>query len=89
MLLYTSMRVVILKDYPDHLGETIEAILHTDYTLTGYYGDSGLEWVLEYRGTRDTLLLEVALSEYILDSATLNSVYTVGSRAELRRVKSI
>lgn len=65
------MRVIVMKDYPDNLGEVIQSILYSDYTLTGYYGDTGLEWVLEYRGTRSTLLLEMALSEYILDTATV------------------
>ena len=68
-----TMRVIVMKDYPDNLGEVIQSILESDYTLTGYYGDTGLEWVLEYRGGRDTLLLEMALSEYILDTATVNA----------------
>ena len=83
------MRVIVLRDYPDHLGETIEAALHTDYTLTGYYGDSGLEWVLTYVGKRSTTLVEIALSEYILDSATVDSKYNVDSWRALKRVQSI
>lgn len=68
------MRIIVLKDYPDCLGEVIQSTLYSNYTLTGYYGDTGLEWVLECRGRRDTLLLEIALSEYILDAATVNTL---------------
>ena len=71
------MKIYILRDYPDSLGETIQMILHSDYTVTGYYGDTGLEWVIEYRGSRDTTLLEIACSEYILDSTVLNTVYNM------------
>lgn len=81
MLLYTSMRVLILKDYPENLSSVIESNLHTDYTLTGYYGEGGLEWILEYRGDRSTVLLEVAMSEYILDAETVDSVYEYRLRA--------
>jgi hypothetical protein len=82
------MRVIVLRDYPDSLGETIERCLHTDYTLTGYYGDSGLEWVLQYVGDRDTTLVEIALSEYILDSATVNTVYNIDSHDRLKHLRS-
>lgn len=68
-----SMRILVLRDYPDNLSEVIHRNLYTEYTITGYYGDSGLEWVLEYRGSRDTVLLELALSEYILDAATVST----------------
>ena len=77
------MRVIVLRDYPDELGNTIETHLKTDFTLTGYYGDSGLEWVLEYRGDRSTVLLELAVSEYIIDTATISSEYNVESRGRL------
>ena len=70
-----SMRIIVMKDYPDNLGEVIHSILHTDYTLTGYFGDTGLEWVLQYHGNKDTVLLEIACSEYILDTASVNTVY--------------
>ena len=69
------MRVLILKDYPETLSTVIESNLQTDYTLTGYYGDAGLEWILEYRGDRSTVLLEVAMSEYILEAETVASAY--------------
>ena len=69
------MRVLILKDYPETLSTVIESNLCTDYTLTGYYGDSGLEWILEYRGDRSTVLLEVAMSEYILEATTVDNLY--------------
>ena len=77
------MRVIVLRDYPEDLGVIIEDQLKTEFTLTGYYGDSGLEWVLEYRGSRSTVLLELALSEYIIDTATVSSVYNVESRGRL------
>ena len=60
------MRVIVTKDYPEELSETIERWLKTDYTVTGYYGDKGLEWIIEYRGSRDTA---------ILDTATVDTVY--------------
>lgn len=69
------MRVIVMRDYPDTLGPVIEKLLTEDYVITGYYGDTGLEWILEYRGVKDTTLLELALSEYILDTATVNTVY--------------
>jgi hypothetical protein len=69
------MRVLILKDYPENFSTVIESNLHTDYTLTGYYGDRGLEWILEYRGDRSTVLLEVAMSEYILEATTVDNLY--------------
>ena len=69
------MRVLILKDYPETLSTVIESNLQTDYTLTGYYGDRGLEWILEYRGDRSTVLLEVAMSEYILEAETVDNLY--------------
>ena len=69
------MRVIVTKDYPEELSETIERWLKTDYTVTGYYGDTGLEWIIEYRGPRDTATLELILSEYILDAADVNTVY--------------
>ena len=80
------MRVIVLRDYPDELSGTIETHLKTDFTLTGYYGDSGLEWVLEYRGDRSTVLLELAVSEYIIDTATIPSKYNVESRSRLHSI---
>ena len=80
------MRVIVLRDYPDELSGTIETHLKTDFTLTGYYGDSGLEWVLEYRGDRSTVLLELAVSEYIIDTATISSKYNVESRGRLHSI---
>ena len=77
------MRVIVLRDYPEDLGVIIEDQLKSEFTLTGYYGDSGLEWVLEYRGSRSTVLLELAVSEYIIDTATVSSVYNVESRGRL------
>ena len=78
--------MIVLRDYPDELSNTIETHLKTDFTLTGYYGDSGLEWVLEYRGARSTVLLELAVSEYIIDTATISSEYNVESRGRLHSI---
>jgi hypothetical protein len=69
------MRVIVLRDYPEELGHLIDLHLKTDFTVNGYYGDRGLEWVIEYRGSRDTTILELALSEYILDMATVDTVW--------------
>ena len=69
------MRVIVTRDYPEELGSLIDLHLKTDFTVNGYYGDSGLEWVIEYRGSRDTTVLELALSEYILDTATVDTVW--------------
>ena len=69
------MRVIVLRDYPEELGSLIDLHLKTDFTVNGYYGDEGLEWVIEYRGSRDTTVLELALSEYILDTATVDTVW--------------
>ena len=80
------MRVIVMRDYPDHIGITIDNLLSEEYVITGFYGDSGLEWVLEYRGTRDTTLLELAVSEYIIDTATVG---TVGEYVRHKNGKSI
>ena len=69
------MRVIVCKDYPDDLENLIDTWLKSDYTVTGYYGEEGLEWIIEYRGMRDTTVLELVLSEYILDTADVNTVY--------------
>lgn len=66
------MRVITIRDYPETIGGVIQQHLITDYTLTGYYGDSGLEWILHYTGERDTRLLEIVISEYIIGSVPLH-----------------
>ena len=59
---------ITIRDYPEEVGKTIERILVRDYTLTGYYGTEGLVWRLLYTGDRDTRILELAISEYIVKS---------------------
>ena len=56
-----------IKDYPEEVGNTIERILVTDYTLTGYYIEGELVWTLLYTGDRDTRILELAISEYVME----------------------
>ena len=60
------MKILYLRDYPEAVGETIARHLVCDYTLTGYYIEQGLVWELLYTGDRDTRILEIAVSEYIL-----------------------
>lgn len=60
------MRTLHLRDYPNWVGETIERLLVTDYTLTGYYIEGELIWTLLYTGDRDTRILELAVSEWIV-----------------------
>ena len=56
-----------IKDYPEEVGNTIERILVSDYTLTGYYIDNQLVWTLLYTGDRDVRILELAISEYVIE----------------------
>ena len=59
---------ITIRDYPEEVGLIIERILVRDYTLTGYYIDGNLLWRLLYTGNRDTRILELAISEYIVKS---------------------
>lgn len=59
---------ITIRDYPEEVGLIIERILVRDYTLTGYYIDNELRWRLLYTGDRDTRILELAISEYIVES---------------------
>jgi hypothetical protein len=59
---------ITIRDYPESVGMIIERILVRDYTLTGYYVDGELIWTLLYTGDRDTRILELAISEYIVYS---------------------
>ncbi len=70
-----AMRVIVTRDFEETVHELIETHLKTDYTVTGHYGEAGLEWIIEYRGDRDTTLLELALSEYIVNTADVDTVY--------------
>ena len=60
------MRTLTIRDYPNEVGKTIERILETDYTLTGYYIGDELIWILHYTGNRDIRILELAISEWII-----------------------
>ena len=59
---------ITIKDYPEEVGVIIERILVRDYTLTGYYVEGELLWRLLYTGNRDVRILELAISEYIVES---------------------
>ena len=59
---------ITIRDYPEEVGMIIERILVRDYTLTGYYVDGNLLWRLLYTGNRDVRILELAISEYIVES---------------------
>ena len=59
---------ITIRDYPEEVGLIIERILVRDYTLTGYYVEGELIWRLLYTGDRDTRILELAISEYIVKS---------------------
>jgi hypothetical protein len=58
---------ITIRDYPEEVGMIIERILVRDYTLTGYYIDGNLLWRLLYTGNRDVRILELAISEYIVN----------------------
>ena len=60
------MLLLYIKDYPPPIGEIIQRELISEYTLTGSYPDGELVWELCYWGTRDTRILELTISEYIL-----------------------
>ena len=59
---------ITIRDYPEEVGMIIERILVRDYTLTGYYVEGELRWRLLYTGDRDVRILELAISEYIVES---------------------
>ena len=59
---------ITIRDYPEEVGVIIERILVRDYTLTGYYVNNELIWRLLYTGNRDVRILELAISEYIVES---------------------
>ena len=59
---------ITIRDYPEEVGMIIERILVRDYTLTGYYIEGELIWRLLYTGNRDVRILELAISEYIVES---------------------
>ena len=59
---------ITIRDYPEEVGRIIERILVRDYTLTGYYVGGELRWRLLYTGDRDVRILELAISEYIVES---------------------
>ena len=58
---------ITIRDYPEEVGLIIERILVRDYTLTGYYVEGELIWRLLYTGNRDVRILELAISEYIVN----------------------
>ena len=58
---------ITIRDYPEEVGMIIERILVRDYTLTGYYIDGNLLWRLLYTGDRDVRILELAISEYVME----------------------
>ena len=60
------MLLLYIKDYPPPIGEIIQRELISEYPLTGSYPDGELVWELIYWGTRDTRILELTISEYIL-----------------------
>ena len=62
-----TMLILYLKDYPERIGEIIQRELHSEYTLTGSYSAGELVWELRYMGSRDTRILELAVSEYIVE----------------------
>ena len=59
---------ITIRDYPEEVGLIIERILVRDYTLTGYYVEGELIWRLLYTGNRDVRILELAISEYTVES---------------------
>ena len=59
---------ITIRDYPEEVGMIIERILVRDYTLTGYYVDGNLLWRLLYTGNRDVRILELAISEYVIEN---------------------
>ena len=59
---------ITIRDYPEEVGMIIERILVRDYTLTGYYVEGELLWRLLYTGNRDVRILELAISEYVIEN---------------------
>ena len=57
------MLILYSREYPQQIGEIIQRELHSEYTLTG---SSALVWELRYTGSRDTRILWLVISEYIL-----------------------
>ena len=70
------MHEILIRDYPAHIGNTIQRILKSDYTLTGYYVGDQLIWSLRMYGKNDRTLelLSIAVSEYAVDAITIVDV---------------
>jgi len=78
-------QILLIRNYPTEIGEAIDRILGKHYTLTGYHGDSGIEWVLEYRADKPNLLLELALSEYVIEETSLGALRIIqGNHWDIR-----
>jgi hypothetical protein len=60
------MLILYVREYPQQIGEIIQRELHSEYTLTGSYVSGELVWELRYTGSRDTRILWLVISEYIL-----------------------
>ena len=60
------MIILYVREYPQQIGEIIQRELHSEYTLTGSYASGELVWELGYTGSRDTRILWLVISEYIL-----------------------
>ena len=82
---------ITIRDYPEEVGRIIERILVRDYTLTGYYVDGNLLWRLLYTGDRDVRILELAISEYIVESIWTMPLSTSskGLKSYYKSLKSI
>lgn len=67
------MHEILIRDYPAHIGNTIQRILKSDYTLTGYYVGDQLIWSLRMYGKNDRTLelLSIAVSEYAVNGVTI------------------
>jgi len=61
------MLILYVREYPQQIGEIIQRELGSEYTLTGSYASGELVWELRYTGSRDTRILLLAISEYILE----------------------
>jgi len=61
------MIILYVREYPQQIGEIIQRELHSEYTLTGSYVSGELVWELRYTGSRDTRILWLVISEYILE----------------------
>ena len=61
-------QILMIREYPEHIGIAIQNTLKDNYTLTGEFVNGEIVWCLQaYNKTNAQIdLLKIAVSEYII-----------------------